>query len=187
MPLIDISFHRVAVDFMGPIQPATNRDNCYILTLEDFLLGIQNLSYSIQRECQKHLLNLFCLIGVPEQMMTDQGTQSRSKLMAETRKTSYSVSRSSRTQYKESVRGTYYIYFVELGFQNKCWRIKVLNLDQNWWQKQVDVNFSCCRLRCVTISSNDSIEHLNRYYAAYVLKDRLDLEQVSINSFICKR
>lgn len=40
MPLIDISFHRVAVDFIGPIQPATNCDNCYILTLEDFLLGI---------------------------------------------------------------------------------------------------------------------------------------------------
>lgn len=156
-------------------------------------------------------------------------------------KTSYSVSRSSRSQYRESVRSTYYIYFVELGFQNKWWRIKVLNLgqnwwqkhgrlptqypealalitervsealitfffvelgfqnkccrfkvlnlDQNWWQKQVDVNFSCWRLRCVTISSNDSIEHLNRYYmyAVYVLKDRLALEQVSISSFICKQ
>lgn len=189
MPLNDISFHLVAVDFKGAIQPATNRDNCYILTLEDFLLGIKKLSFSIQRECQKHLLYLFCWIGVPEQMMTDQGTQSRSKLMAETRKTSYSVSRSSRTHYRESVRSTNYIFFVELGFQNKCCRFKVLNLDQNWWQKQVDVNFSCWRLRCVTISSNDSIEHLNRYYmyAVYVLKDRLALEQVSISSFICKQ
>lgn len=49
MPLNDISFHLVAVDFKGPIQPATNRDNCYILTLEDFLLGIKKLSFSIQR------------------------------------------------------------------------------------------------------------------------------------------
>lgn len=49
MPLIDMSFHRVAVDFIGPLQPASNCDNCYILTLEDFLLGIKKLSHSIQR------------------------------------------------------------------------------------------------------------------------------------------
>ena len=41
--------------------------------------------YSTENQFDMFILsNLFCLIGVPEQMMTDQGTQSRSKLMAET-------------------------------------------------------------------------------------------------------
>lgn len=184
-----MSFHRVAVDFIGPLQPATNRDNCYILTLEDFLLGIKKLSYSIQRECQKHLLHLFCWIGVPEQMwrikvlnLGQNWWQKHGRLP-----TQYPEALALITERVSEALITF--FFVESGFQNKCCRIKVLNLDQNWWQKQVDVNFSCWRLRCVTISSNDSIEHLNRYYmyAVYVLKDRLALEQVSISSFICKQ
>lgn len=32
-------------------------------------------------------------------------------------------------------------YFVELGFRKKCWRTKVHNLGQNWWQKQVNSIF----------------------------------------------
>lgn len=36
VPLIDEPFKRVAVDLVGPIQPATDRGNRYILTLVDF-------------------------------------------------------------------------------------------------------------------------------------------------------
>ena len=36
IPLIDESFQRVAVDLVGPIQPATTKGNRYILTLVDY-------------------------------------------------------------------------------------------------------------------------------------------------------
>lgn len=36
MPLIDEPFKRVSVDLVGPIQPATDRGNQYILTPVDF-------------------------------------------------------------------------------------------------------------------------------------------------------
>ncbi len=36
MPLIDTPFKRVAVDIVGPIFPATDRKNRYILTLVDY-------------------------------------------------------------------------------------------------------------------------------------------------------
>ncbi|XP_069140935.1 uncharacterized protein [Argopecten irradians] len=36
MPLIDVPFQRVAIDLVGPLQPATDRGNRYILTLVDY-------------------------------------------------------------------------------------------------------------------------------------------------------
>ena len=36
MPVIDEPFRRVAVDLVGPLQPATDRGNRYILTLVDY-------------------------------------------------------------------------------------------------------------------------------------------------------
>ncbi len=36
MPLIDTPFKRVAVDIVGPIFPATDKKNRYILTLVDY-------------------------------------------------------------------------------------------------------------------------------------------------------
>lgn len=87
MPLIDVPFQRVAVDLIGPIQPATDRGNRYILTLVDFatrypeavaLKGIET------EKVAEALIDIFCRIGVPKEMLTDQGTQFTSELMAET-------------------------------------------------------------------------------------------------------
>lgn len=36
MPFIEVPFKRVAVDLVGPIQPATSKGNRYILTVVDF-------------------------------------------------------------------------------------------------------------------------------------------------------
>ena len=36
MPLIDEPFQHVAVDLVGPIQPATNKGNRFILTLVEY-------------------------------------------------------------------------------------------------------------------------------------------------------
>ena len=36
MPLIDQAFKRVAIDLVGPIAPASNKEHRYILTLVDY-------------------------------------------------------------------------------------------------------------------------------------------------------
>lgn len=87
LPLIDVPIQRVAVDLVGPIQPATDRGNRYILTLVDFatrypeavaLKGIDT------EKVAEALIDIFCRIGVPKEMLTDQGMQFTSELMAET-------------------------------------------------------------------------------------------------------
>lgn len=78
MPLINEPFKRVAVDLVGPIQPATDRGNRYILTLEDFasrypeavvLKGIE------AERVAEALVEIFCRLGIPVEMPTDMGSQ----------------------------------------------------------------------------------------------------------------
>ena len=35
MPIMDVPFHKVAVDLIGPITPVSEKGNCYILTVVD--------------------------------------------------------------------------------------------------------------------------------------------------------
>ena len=86
MPLIEIPFKRVAVDLIGPLQPATDRGNRYILTLVDYatrfpeaiaLPGIET------ERVAEALLDIFCRVGFPQEMITDMGAQFTSALMAE--------------------------------------------------------------------------------------------------------
>lgn len=90
MPLINEPFKRVAVDLVGPIQPATDRGNRYILTLEDFasrypeavvLKGIE------AERVAEALVEIFCRLGIPVEMPTDMGSQFTSELIAETSRT----------------------------------------------------------------------------------------------------
>ncbi|XP_041375943.1 uncharacterized protein LOC121388603 [Gigantopelta aegis] len=86
MPLIDEPFKRVAVDLVGPLKPATEKGNRYILTLVDYatrypeavaLKGIE------AERVAEALVDIFCRIGVPREMLTDMGTQFTSTLMSE--------------------------------------------------------------------------------------------------------
>ena len=72
---------------MGRIQPATDRRKRYILSLVDFpsrypkavaLKGIE------AERVAKALVDMFCRLGVPSEMLTDMGSQFTSELMAET-------------------------------------------------------------------------------------------------------
>lgn len=87
MQLIDEPFKRVAVDLVGPIPPATDRGNRYILTLVEFasrypeavaLKGIE------AERVEEALVEIFCRLGMPVEMLTDMGSQFTSELMAET-------------------------------------------------------------------------------------------------------
>ena len=86
MPLIDEPFKRVAVDLIGPLHPVTDRGNRYILTLVDHatrypeaiaLKGIET------ERVAEALVDIFCRVGVPQEMLTDMGSQFTSALMNE--------------------------------------------------------------------------------------------------------
>ena len=86
MPLIDTPFRRVAVDLIGPIAPMTERGNRYILTLVDYCTrypeAIALRSIETVRVAEA-LLEIFSRLGVPDEILTDMGTQFTSDLMKE--------------------------------------------------------------------------------------------------------
>lgn len=86
MPLIEVPFQRVAVDIVGPIEPRSTRGNRYILTLMDYATrypeAIALSSIEAERVAEA-LLEMFCRIGIPREMLTDLGTQFTSGVMKE--------------------------------------------------------------------------------------------------------
>ncbi|XP_061176104.1 uncharacterized protein LOC133185059 [Saccostrea echinata] len=86
MPIIEVPFRRVAVDLVGPIQPATRKGNRYILTVVDFATrypeAIALKGIDTERVAEA-LVDVFCRVGVPKEMLTDMGSQFTSELMTE--------------------------------------------------------------------------------------------------------
>ncbi|XP_062572173.1 uncharacterized protein LOC134234132, partial [Saccostrea cucullata] len=86
MPLIDVPFKRVAVDIIGPLHPATDKGNRFILTLVDYATrypeAIALPGIDTERVAEA-LLEMFSRIGVPEEVLTDMGTQFTYGLMME--------------------------------------------------------------------------------------------------------
>ena len=78
MPLIEMSFKRVAVDTVGPISPASEEGRRYLLTLLDYatlytetapLKKIDTLTVS------EALVDMFSRLGIPEEILNDLGAQ----------------------------------------------------------------------------------------------------------------
>ncbi|XP_062599512.1 uncharacterized protein LOC134261046 [Saccostrea cucullata] len=86
MPLIDVPFKRVAVDIVGPMHPITDKGNRYILTLVDFATrypeAVPLPSIETERVAEA-LIDIFSRIGVPEEMLSDMGSQFTSSIMRE--------------------------------------------------------------------------------------------------------
>ena len=86
MPLIDMPFKRVAIDLIGPITPASDKGHRYILTLVDYAtrypeaVPLKNIDTETVAEA---LLDLYSRIGVPEEVLSDLGTQFVSECMQE--------------------------------------------------------------------------------------------------------
>ena len=85
MPIIGETFDRVAIDMVGPL-PMSGRKHRWILTLVDCatrypeaipLTGIDTI------ECAEALVNIFCRIGIPREILSDRGSQFVSDLMRE--------------------------------------------------------------------------------------------------------
>ena len=86
MPLIDKPFKRVAIDLVGPIGPPSEDGHRYILTLVDFATRypeavlLKNIDTETVAEA---LVDIFSRLGVPEEILSDLGTQFVSECMKE--------------------------------------------------------------------------------------------------------
>ena len=84
MPLIDTSFKRVAVDLIGPIHSPSEQGHCYILTLVDYATRYPDAAplKSISTEAvTEALVDMYSRLGVPEEILSDLGTQFVSECM----------------------------------------------------------------------------------------------------------
>lgn len=86
MPLIDAPFQRVAIDLVGPIYPCTDRKNRYILTVVDYAtrypeaVPLANIDTKTVAEA---LLDIYSRVGIPREILTDNGSQFTSDVMKE--------------------------------------------------------------------------------------------------------
>ena len=83
---IDKHFKRVAIDLVGPISPPSEEGHIYILTLVDFstrypeAVPLKNIDTETVTEA---LVDIFSRLGVPEEILSDLGTQFVSDCMRE--------------------------------------------------------------------------------------------------------
>ena len=86
MPLIDTPFKRVAVDIVRPIVPPSEAGHWYILTLVNYAtrypesVPLKKISTEAVAEA---LLDIYSRVGIPEEVLMDQGTQFMSECMQE--------------------------------------------------------------------------------------------------------
>ncbi|XP_070545582.1 uncharacterized protein [Ptychodera flava] len=77
---------RVAVDLVGPIDPATDRGNRHILTLIDYAtrypeaVPLKRISTEVVAEA---LVDIYSRVGIPKEILSDLGTQFISDVMKE--------------------------------------------------------------------------------------------------------
>lgn len=85
-PVIETPFKRVAIDIVGPIQPPSKHGNRYILTLMDYATRYPDAVAlpSIETErVAEALVEMFSRFGVPNEVLSDRGTNFTSDLMKE--------------------------------------------------------------------------------------------------------
>ncbi|CAG5124820.1 unnamed protein product [Candidula unifasciata] len=84
-PVTSTPFERVAVDLVGPL-PLTKKKNAYILTLVDCCSGYPEavaLRRIDSKTVAEALMSIFTRVGFPSQILTDNGSQFKGKLMEE--------------------------------------------------------------------------------------------------------
>ncbi|XP_067288440.1 uncharacterized protein [Pseudorasbora parva] len=83
LPIIDIPFSRIAMDIVGPLE-RSRVGNRYILVVADYatrypeVFPLRNIK---TRQVVNALVQLFSRVGLPKEIITDQGTNFTSRLM----------------------------------------------------------------------------------------------------------
>ena len=86
VPIITEPFSRVNIDLVGPIVPTSKAGHKYVLTLIDLATGypeavpLKNIETSTIAES---LLEIFSRVGIPKEILSDNGAQFKSSLMQE--------------------------------------------------------------------------------------------------------
>ncbi|GFO12515.1 gypsy retrotransposon integrase-like protein 1 [Plakobranchus ocellatus] len=86
VPLIDTPFKRVAIDLVGPINPQSEAGHGFILTLVDYATRFAEavpLRKIDTESVAEALVDIYSRLGVPEEVLSDQGTQFISDCMKE--------------------------------------------------------------------------------------------------------
>ena len=86
MPLIDVPFKRVAINLIGPLTPTSSEGHRYILTMVDYASRYPEaipLKGCTAKEIADALIPVFSHIGIPEEILTDQGRQFTANYMQE--------------------------------------------------------------------------------------------------------
>ena len=85
LPVIGEPFRRIAMDVVGPL-PRTSRGNRFILVINDYAtrypeaIPLRNVT---ARKVAEVLIELFARYGIPEEILTDQGSNFTSSLLGE--------------------------------------------------------------------------------------------------------
>ena len=85
LPIIDVPFKRIAMDIVGPL-PRSSTGNRFILVICDYATRYPEaipLRTTDANRIAKELVKVFARIGVPEEILTDQGTNFTSRLLYE--------------------------------------------------------------------------------------------------------
>ena len=85
LPIMDIPFKRIAMDIVGPL-PRSSSGKRFILVICDYATRYPEaipLRTTDADRVAKELVNFFIRVGVPEEILTDQGTNFTSQLLQE--------------------------------------------------------------------------------------------------------
>ena len=107
VPVVDVPFKRVAVDLVGPIDPPSEIGHRYILTLVDYATRYPKavpLKRIYAETVTEALVDIYSRLGIPEEVLSDQGAQFISDCMKEVCK-HLGVSRSTTTPYHTMCNG----------------------------------------------------------------------------------
>ena len=86
IPVVSEPFQKIAIDLVGPIAPATERGNRFILTIVDSAtrwpeaIPLRSITSTSVAEA---LFGAFSRVGLPRQILCDRGAQFTSELMRE--------------------------------------------------------------------------------------------------------
>ncbi|KAF1388735.1 hypothetical protein PFLUV_G00065720 [Perca fluviatilis] len=83
MPIISVPFSRIAMDLVGPL-PKSNRGHQYILVILDYATRYPEaipLRTMATKGIARELVMLFSRVGIPDEILTDQGTPFMSRIM----------------------------------------------------------------------------------------------------------
>ena len=82
---IEKLFQRIAMDIVGPL-PRSNNGNKYILTICDYATRFPDTIPILNTEANtiaKELVSVFARVGIPDEILTDQGSNLMSSLLQE--------------------------------------------------------------------------------------------------------